>query len=142
MEMEQIISLVMMLFLTVLAYEDLRTGTMNIVIIGTCGATGLILRIITGTGTLEIMSGTIVGALLLILAFASSQAVGYGDGFLFAASGIYLGLIRNVIFLLLSLILGAVTSIVLMAARIKKKNERIPFVPFMLAGYVLMLGIY
>ena len=132
----------MMVFLALLAYEDIRTGKLNVIVIAACGASGLILRLLSGAAVPDIILGTASGILLLILAFASRQAVGYGDGLLFAASGIYLGLIRNIIFLLLTMLLGAVASIILLATGIKKKNESIPFAPFMLAGYVLMMGLY
>ena len=142
MNTDQLGSAVLIMFLAVLAYEDIRKETMNLVVITVCGASGAALKLISGAGVMDILPGTAVGLLLLALSFASRQAIGYGDGLVFTASGIYLGLTGNIVFLLVSLILGAIASALLIAIKVKRKNDRIPFAPFMLAGYVLMAGIY
>ena len=141
MNVDQISNAVMLMFLAVLAYEDIRKGMMNVIVISLCGVSGAVLRLISGAGIRALLPGTIVGLALLVLSLASRQAIGYGDGLVFTVSGIYLGLTGNIIFLLISLLLGAVTSILLIVIKIRRKNDRIPFAPFMLAGYVLMTGI-
>ena len=142
MNIEQIFDAVMILFLAILAYQDIRTGMMNVIVIGICGASGLAVRLISGSGLKDILPGTAVGLAVLILAYVSRQAVGYGDGLVLTASGLYLGLTDNIILLLVSMILCAVTSVILIISGIKKTKDRIPFAPFMLAGYVLMIGVY
>ena len=56
--------------------------------------------------------------------------MGFGDVKLMGALGLYFGLSNIVVITLLSFLIGAILSIVLLATKIKKMDEYIPFGPF------------
>lgn len=78
--------------------------------------------------------GLIPGLLFLFLAKASKEAVGYGDGIILLFIGISIGFWQclGVLFTALLGIFLAATMILILAGR--KKNVRIPFLPFLLTG--------
>ena len=78
--------------------------------------------------------GLIPGLLFLFLAKASREAVGYGDGIILLFIGISIGFWQclGVLFTALLGIFLAAAMILILAGR--KKNVRIPFLPFLLTG--------
>lgn len=78
--------------------------------------------------------GLIPGLLFLFLAKASKEAVGYGDGIILLFIGISIGFWQclGVLFTALLGIFLAAAMILILDGR--KKNVRIPFLPFLLTG--------
>lgn len=78
--------------------------------------------------------GLIPGLLFLFLAKASKEALGYGDGIILLFIGISIGFWQclGVLFTALLGIFLAAAMILILAGR--KKNVRIPFLPFLLTG--------
>lgn len=143
MEILKIISqITLLIFLAGAALQDLRRETINVLYI-ICGAlAGAVLNIVCNIGNWKNMAeGAAVGLVILIIGFAGRQAIGYGDGLMLTATGLYLGLTGNIMLLLISLFLTALCAIFLLLLRYKRKNDRIPFIPFMLGGYILMKAI-
>ncbi len=65
--------------------------------------------------------------------------MGFGDVKLMGALGLYFGLSNIIIITLLSFLIGAILSIVLLLTKIKKSDEYIPFGPFIvIAAFVSM----
>ena len=61
----------------------------------------------------------------------------FGDVKLMAGLGLYFGLSNIIIVTLLSFLIGAILSIILLITRIKKSDEYIPFGPFIvIASFV------
>ncbi len=81
-------------------------------------------------------------AVFYLLARLTKGGVGPGDVKLLAALGLLLGVFETLIATLLGLLLCALTGAVLMLVRRKKKADRIPFAPFLFAGYTGMLLLY
>ena len=66
--------------------------------------------------------------------------MGFGDVKFMAALGLFFGRIYIVIIALMAFLLAAIISIFLLATKIKKKNEYIPFGPFIvIACFISML---
>ena len=59
--------------------------------------------------------------------FYGKEAMGFGDVKLMGALGLYFGLSNIIIITLVSFLIGAILSIVLLATKIKKSDEYIPF---------------
>ncbi len=71
--------------------------------------------------------------------FYGKEAMGFGDVKLMGALGLYFGLSNIIIITLVSFLIGAVLSIVLLATKIKKSDEYIPFGPFIvIATFISM----
>lgn len=65
--------------------------------------------------------------------------MGFGDVKLMGALGLYFGFSNIVIITLVSFLIGAILSIVLLVTKIKKSDEYIPFGPFIvLATFISM----
>ena len=69
------------------------------------------------------------------------EAMGFGDVKLMGALGLYFGLSNIIIITLLSFLIGAILSIVLLATKIKKIDEYIPFGPFIVLGTFISIFI-
>lgn len=93
--------------------------------------------------TINMLLGMIVGGGIFLLItliggiFYGKEAMGFGDVKLMGALGIYFGFSNIIIITLVSFLIGAVLSIVLLASKKKKTDEYIPFGPFIvLATYI------
>ena len=143
MKMGKIQEMILLLMLAMAAQEDVRTGEISMVTPALGAALCVGFQIVAGEfrpGDAALGAG--VGFMLLLIGYASRQAVGYGDGLLFAATGCCLGSTDNVVLLLCSLLMCSFYSMVMLVSRRKKRNDRIVFVPFVLGGFVLLTGVY
>ena len=77
------------------------------------------------------------GGLFLIIMVASGGGMGEGDVTLAGALGFVLGVKYVLLNIFLSFILGAIISIVLLAAKIKTRKDPIPFGPFIVLGFFI-----
>lgn len=67
--------------------------------------------------------------------------MGFGDVKLMGALGLYFGLSNIIIITLLSFLIGAILSIILLVSKIKKSNEYIPFGPFIVIATFINIYI-
>lgn len=87
----------------------------------------------TGAGIFLLI--TLIGGLI-----AGKEAMGFGDVKLMGALGIYFGLSNIIMITLMSFLIGAVLSILLLVTKIKKTDEYIPFGPFIvIATFIAMV---
>ena len=71
---------------------DWRKGEISLVSLLSFGAAGIGLNVWLGyQSLLEAAGGAGLGILLLLTAFLTGEAIGFGDGFLLCVTGIYLG---------------------------------------------------
>jgi len=96
-------------------------------------AIDMFLGMITGAGIFLFI--TLIGGLI-----AGKEAMGFGDVKLMGALGIFFGLTDTIVITLMSFLIGAVLSIILLATKIRKTDEYIPFGPFIvIAAFVSMI---
>ena len=93
--------------------------------------------------TINMLLGMLVGGGIFLLItlvggiFYGKEAMGFGDVKLMGALGIYFGFSNIIIITLVSFLIGAILSIILLATKKKKTDEYIPFGPFIvLATYI------
>lgn len=67
--------------------------------------------------------------------------MGFGDVKLMGALGLYFGLSNIVIITLVSFLIGAVLSVILLLTKIKKTNEYIPFGPFIVIATFISIYV-
>lgn len=83
------------------------------------------------------------GAFLLITLLggliAGKEAMGFGDVKLMAGLGLFFGLANIIMITLVSFLLGAVISIILLVTKVKKTDEYIPFGPFIVIACFIMM---
>lgn len=110
---------------------------------------GIVIAFIYGLSdiaiTINMLLGMLAGGGIFLLItllgglFYGKEAMGFGDVKLMGALGLFFGLSNIVIITLLSFLIGAILSIVLLITRIKKSDEYIPFGPFIvIATFISM----
>ena len=77
---------------------------------------------------------TLIGGLI-----AGKEAMGFGDVKLMAALGIIFGGLNITMITVLSFLIGAIISIILLITKKKKTNEYIPFGPFIIVATFLVM---
>lgn len=80
-----------------------------------------------GGGTFLII--TLLGGLI-----AGKEAMGFGDVKIMTALGLIFGSMNIIIITVISFLIGAIISIILLATKVKKRDEYIPFGPFIIIG--------
>ena len=92
----------------------------------------MLLGMLTGGGIF--LAITLLGGL-----FYGKDAMGFGEVKLMGALGLYFGFSNIIAITLVSFLIGAILSIILLATKIKKSDEYIPFGPFIvIAAFISM----
>lgn len=126
--------------LIVLAWIDIKTGKVPLILLLPGSAAGFICFLTAGTFSWKsLMGGLAIGGVILLVAVVTRESIGIGDGLVFIMTGLFLGAGRNLALLVLASGLAAAVSVLLMLFGKITKKQRIPFVPFiLLADAVLM----
>lgn len=96
-------------------------------------AIDMFLGMLTGAGIFLFI--TLIGGLI-----AGKEAMGFGDVKLMGALGIYFGFSNIIVITLMSFLIGAILSVILLVTKIKKTDEYIPFGPFIvIATFIAMV---
>ena len=130
------------MFLLIEGIRDLQKHKVSMITVMIVGILGVIFQfgIIQENG-LKIIGGILIGIVLLLLAKMTREKIGYGDGWIFVVTGIYMGFRNNMYLLLLSLFLASLVSICLLVFKKVNKKTELPFVSFVLPGYLLLFVI-
>ena len=97
--------------------------------------------------TINMLLGMLAGGGIFLLItllgglFYGKEAMGFGDVKLMGALGLYFGLSNIIIITLVSFLIGAILSIILLLTKIKKSDEYIPFGPFIVMATFLSMYI-
>ena len=94
----------------------------------------MLLGMFAGAGIFLLI--TLLGGLVY-----GKEAMGLGDVKLMGALGLYFGLSNIIVIALLSFLIGAILSIFLLATKIKKTDEYIPFGPFIVIGTFIAIFV-
>lgn len=86
----------------------------------------------------EVLPAFLPGIALLLFAAVSSQSIGCGDGILTLVLGLYVSARTLVLSLMLGFFGAAVWAGILLLKK-RRGSGSLPFVPLLLAGYVLVL---
>ena len=107
-------------------------------------AAGLILSGLTGSLLPSLIGAVIGGGLFLAIRllgsfFLKEEAMGMGDIKLATGIGAFLGWKIGLISFFISFFLGAAIVIILLLTHLKKRKDRIPFAPFLIAAAITSL---
>ena len=138
LELEKAVVLLAGLYIS--AWIDLKREIIYVPLIVCMGIIGVICHIFLQENTIwNLMSGMLIGVILLLGGIWSGEKIGYGDGVIFIMTGIFLGFWGNMLLLVIASILAGVTCTGLLLAHKKCKEEQIVFVPFIFISYVILL---
>ncbi len=136
----------MVCLLVIVAFVDLNSmiipNRMNLII----AATG-ILSLLSGWNTTFVdgmLGGITGGGILLLMGFLSAwllhkEGMGGGDIKFMAACGIYLGTVKVLCALMISVYIAGILLIVMLVLKKLKRNQLVPFGPFLSAGTILVI---
>ena len=101
--------------------------------------TSAVLLLVCGDSLMMISLGVGVGLFIYAVSRISCGGIGAADGLVYAVTGVCLGFYGNLELLLISLLMAAFVGGALMIIKKVGRKYRMPFVPFTLAGYVLVM---
>lgn len=137
---EKILMLVLGGLLLICAIQDLIKKRIYLwsVAIG-AALTLACLPVIAERGIVDCIGGLAVGLAALLISRATGGKIGLGDGIILCVTGLGLGFWSNLELFGIALFLAAVLSIILLALRLVNRKQSIPFIPFLLAGYLIIV---
>lgn len=89
----------------------------------------------------ERIGGAMIGISVILISKATKGKIGMGDGFLLCVTGLGLGLWSNLEMFAIALFAAAVSSIILLILRLVNRKKSIPFIPFLLLGYLFLIVV-
>lgn len=144
LEMLEIVKVLLLLVsLLYFAWQDYHTRYISVTAAIMVGIIGIAIRLlIEGSMAviLEVFASMALGLGLIILAIATKESIGIGDGVMFLVTGCYLTLFENIILFGRTIFLTGGFAVLCLLIKKLEKGSRIPLAPFMLAGYVTILA--
>ena len=134
-----IVRIVVALYLIRMSVMDVKEKRVElvsgIIIMGAAGATLLV----AGVSPVSMGMGIAVGGGLYVISRISRGSVGEGDAFIYALTGAVLGFMKNLELLFIALIFSAIVGGFLLVIKKVGARYKMPFVPFTLAGYAVVV---
>lgn len=118
---------------------DLRYKEVPAVGLSVFGLAVLIYRLCMGEAWYSLLTGVVPGVVLLLVSLCTKESIGYGDGLMLLVLGVFCGLQKTVAILGMALVLIALAAIVLLVLHKAGRKTELPFLPFVFAGYLLVL---
>lgn len=133
--------LILTSFLIVISFIDIDTFLILDKVLLTGGALWLITQTIRPFITWrEAFLGAVLGYAIMLLVYALSRGgMGFGDVKFALLFGLYLGPALTALSLLLGFVIGALVGVILLALKVKKRKDAIPFGPFLAIGAYLAM---
>ena len=138
------IEILLFLLLAVCAVSDIFKKKIPLAVVWAGILAAVILNIQGGTGEAAwyaIALSMIPGAVFWGLSLITGEKVGYGDGWMLMMIGLFLGLERCFVILLVGLMLESAVVLVLLAVRKISTDKAVPFAPFLLLGMGVVMWL-
>ncbi len=84
------------------------------------------------------LGGVMMGVVLMLLSYFSKEAIGIADSVVVTVCGAAFGLWETVALVFFAMLYAGGCSAVLLVTKKAGKKTRIPFIPFLLLGYLTM----
>ncbi|MBQ6549869.1 MAG: prepilin peptidase [Lachnospiraceae bacterium] len=132
----------MFLLLIPCTVTDVRTRLVPVWFAGIFSACALLYHLLFTTSMLkEVVFGALMGLLFIGISRISRGALGMGDAILILSLGIWCGLQDSFTVILFAFILSGLFGGIVLLVRKKKRQETLPFVPFLLLSAVISFAV-
>ena len=129
-----------LIVLVIEAVTDFKKKEVNIVFPVLLAAAAAVMSFFTkDISLINAIIGTGEGLLLILISLLTKGEIGMGDGILLAACGLMLGGRDNLIMFFFACLSSAIVSALIMIIKKADKKTKIPFVPFMIPGFLIMV---
>lgn len=126
-------------FLSLCSYTDIRKRVVYLKLLIPFFIAGVLLCALSGkNAVISGAAGACAGFFILILSMATKGAVGEGDGLVLMITGFYLGFFMNLKLIFTALFLSAMCSVAAVIIKGWKKDMELPFMPFLLAAFIVI----
>ena len=140
--MQVVLTILLLFYFFLAALIDVRQGELSLWFLLAGFLSGLTLQLLfCRCPVSELVLSWIPGGILFLISGLSRQAIGFGDSALLLGAGCFLLLPRTLLLLVLSFLAAGGTSVLLVVLKKKKRSDDLPFAPFYLAGYVILLAV-
>jgi len=131
---------ILLIWLVILSIEDIKHKKVSLFFILVGGLLLFTFSIVVGELSIrDRMGGIMIGGIIILISYITGGQIGMGDGFILATIGLSYGFLMNLSLLIYGLILSSMVSVILLTFKKAKKKSTIPFIPFLLAGYLGVL---
>jgi leader peptidase (prepilin peptidase)/N-methyltransferase len=123
--------------LLILSAEDLWKKEIALLTAAVMAVGGALCSLLGGAWTdVSVLLQFIPGLLVLLFARVSGECIGYGDGWVLLSLGCFLDVEELVSLCMIALSCAGVVALFMLLVLRRGRQTRIPFVPFLLLGYV------
>ena len=126
--------------LVIEALKDFRKKEVNIPVLGILVVAAMVMIFLgKDISVSNAIIGLAEGLLLILVSVMTKGQIGMGDGILLAACGLMLGGKDNMVMFFFACLSSAIVSVLIMIIKKADKKTTIPFVPFMIPGFLIMV---
>ena len=145
MDIHRAQSVVSIAVLLILSFQDIKRREISGYLVIIYGLSGIVIGMFK-IPVMELLLSAVPGAFLLILGRITDEGIGYGDGLVILALGIWVGLYLSLVALIVGiLLLGIVSLGYVLMMKIKREKvflqTKMPFMPFLLSGLVVSICV-
>lgn len=123
------------LFLIAESVEDIKRKMLDVRGLIMWAVAAFALKLMSGTGARELIISLIPGMVILFIGFISREGIGYGDGVVILICGIFCGIQRTLVGMMIAFLIVMISGLFALALR-KPAGGSIPFVPLILIGFL------
>jgi leader peptidase (prepilin peptidase) / N-methyltransferase len=139
---EIILKVILFAVLLFCGVQDLRKRKILLwVIMAGVVLTGICLPFCHTVTIMDRIGGAAIGATVAIISIVTAGKIGMGDALLLCLTGLGLGFWGNIELFAFALLLASIISIALLILRLADRKKSIPFVPFILASYLILIMV-
>ncbi|MBO4702543.1 MAG: prepilin peptidase [Lachnospiraceae bacterium] len=126
--------------LVIEAVKDFRKKEVDIPVLGILVVAAMVMIFLgKDISVSNAIIGLAEGLLLILVSVMTKGQIGMGDGILLAACGLMLGGKDNMVMFFFACLSSAIVSVLIMIIKKADKKTTIPFVPFMIPGFLIMV---
>ena len=127
-------------YLLVLSIQDIRERVISGRYLAAGAVAAVAYQIIVDAQPVwSCLAGVLMGGVFIGISKLTRESLGYGDSFLIAVLGLYLGIWNLMYVLVLAFTMASLYSVIVLIRFRYHKKKTLPFVPFLTAGHIIFV---